>query len=368
MRCISDESPQPQTRLHNSSRLPSLDGWRAVSIVMVLGFHSAFAAGFPVGLKPAFFDYIFNGDLGVRFFFIISGFLITWLMVLETDKSGSVNLKYFYARRFLRILPVYFTFLCVLAGLQVFASTPQSVVSWVGNLTFTRNFTGGAPSSEHLWSLSVEEQFYLIWPAALVLSGAGRNVRPAILILGTVILLAPFFRGMWITGCYPAILAPVFCVDSFFLRFDSLAFGCLCAILLARKRELISEYFKARSWLIVILAVSLIFFSNFLDVWLAIRLGPTLQALGFSFLLLHSVVAPQWGFYRALNWAWVRQIGVLSYSLYIWQQLFWSPPKSLGLSHTWWMGLWIIPLFTVATVSYYGIERPFLELRKRFRG
>ncbi len=367
MRHISGENPQPQTSTTNLSRLPSLDGWRAVSILMVLGFHSTFAAGFPVGLKPPFFDLIFNGDLGVRFFFTISGFLITWLVVLELDQNGSVNLKHFYARRCLRIFPVYFTFLGVLAGLHLFASTGQSVASWIGNLTFTRNFVAGSASSEHLWSLSVEEQFYLIWPTALLLSGAGRKLRTAMLILGAVILLAPVFRGMWITRLYPEILKPVFCANSFFLRFDSLAFGCLCAILLAREREWVGEYLKSRSWLVAILAIALIFFSNFLDPWLIIRLGPTLQALGFSILLLQSVIMPDWGFYRGLNWAWVRQIGVLSYSLYIWQQLFWSPPESLALSRVWWMGLWIIPLFSVASVSYYGIERPFLRLRKRFR-
>ena len=72
------------------SRLPSLDGWRALSILLVLGAHSKFTAGFPPHLE-SLFNLIFDGDLGVRFFFVISGFLITWLMLLEEKHSGRVN-------------------------------------------------------------------------------------------------------------------------------------------------------------------------------------------------------------------------------------------------------------------------------------
>ena len=80
------------------SRLPSLDGWRAVSIAMVLGSHSTFVYGFPDKLTP-FFYWAFDGNLGVRCFFTISGLLITWLMIVENDQTGRVNLRHFYVRR-----------------------------------------------------------------------------------------------------------------------------------------------------------------------------------------------------------------------------------------------------------------------------
>jgi peptidoglycan/LPS O-acetylase OafA/YrhL len=89
--------------------------------------------------------------------------------------------------------------------------------------------------------------------------------------------------------------------------------------------------------------------------------------VGFCILLLHSIVAPEWGFYRVLNWAWVRQIGIWSYSIYIWQQLFWGAPPIWGLGRVWWMGLWAIPLLAVTLISYYGLERPFFTLRSRHR-
>ncbi len=185
------------------SRLPSLDGWRAVSILLVLGFHSSFIQGFPVWLHPAF-GWIFDGNLGVRFFFVISGFLITWLLLQEMNRAGSISLKDFYIRRCLRILPVYFTFLGVLALLQFFGAAKQSSASWIGALTFTRNLFGNDAISGHLWSLSVEEQFYLLWPGIFLLASGGKNLRTTLRVLIFGILLAPFFRALSLTVFYPS--------------------------------------------------------------------------------------------------------------------------------------------------------------------
>jgi peptidoglycan/LPS O-acetylase OafA/YrhL len=359
-----------------SPRLASLDGWRAVAILMVLGNHSTFAAGFPNGLNN-FWIWFFDGGLGVRFFFVISGFLITWLMILERDKNGSVNLREFYIRRCLRILPVYFAFLGVLAVLQLIGFLKQNWISWIGNLTFTKDFFVGDPFSGHLWSLSVEEQFYLVWPSIFILLVRTNKIQLATKVLVFAISIVPFFRLFG--AAYPERFAPLFGIESPLLCFDSLAFGCACAILYARKREAIERHFKTQSVLVVAVALMLILFphivtrleqiqiQNFTLNFVMIEFGNSLQALGFSILLLHSVVAPGWSFYRILNWAWVRQIGILSYSLYIWQQLFWRPPQNWQLNHIWWMGLWIIPLFVVAAISYYGLERPFLKLRNRYR-
>src|ERR1035438_4213326 len=90
-----------------SRKLPSLDGWRAVSIGLVLLAHSSLTRGFPArfhGVSEVFM----LGGLGVRFFFVISGFLITWLLLQEHRRNGRIDLKFFYARRALRILPVCF--------------------------------------------------------------------------------------------------------------------------------------------------------------------------------------------------------------------------------------------------------------------
>jgi peptidoglycan/LPS O-acetylase OafA/YrhL len=158
------------TKTGNQKKLPSLDGWRAVSIALVLIAHSKYAAGFPAMLGSALDGFNANGiapgSLGVRFFFVISGFLITWLLLQEQAKHGVISLKHFYLRRALRILPVYFLYLFVL-GFLTHYSQPAS--DWLTNLTFTTNYFWPPEPTAHLWSLGVEEQFYLLWPGLLVL-------------------------------------------------------------------------------------------------------------------------------------------------------------------------------------------------------
>ena len=346
---------------------------------MVLGYHCTFVQGFPYALALAF-NSIFNGNLGVRFFFIISGFLITWLMLLERDATGSVSLREFYIRRSLRILPVYVFFLGVLAFLDLTGINKQTSAAWIGNLTFTRNslgtFTNGDSLSAHLWSLSVEEQFYLAWPVLFFLLGRKSNDRTILGILVMTILAMCVIRGLNdsafnLGGISFQFLQPVLLWNSL-KNFDSLAFGCASAVLFAHRREMIEPLLKRYALWAAGLGIALVAFP-FISNWLPLKpvaivqLQPALQALGFSILLLHSIVSPDWGFHRMLNHQWIRQVGIWSYSLYIWQQLFWKPPHILGLDHIWWMGAWIIPLFALAIVSYYGLERPFFKLRSRHR-
>src|ERR1035441_7488431 len=225
------------------SLLPSLDGWRAVSIVLVLGGHTIFTAGFPSELR-SLFSWTFDGNLGVRCFFLISGLLITWLLILEHDRTRRVNLWHFYARRALRILPVYFSFLLVIALLAHFTPYHLTGTEWIGNLTFTRNFMGTGFTTDHLWSLSVEAQFYILWPGLFVALGMTGN-RNLLRLLAIPVFLAPLSRVM---GHRPDLLSVGSLLQgySFFNYFDSLAIGCACAILLARRRDWIEGWFRRR--------------------------------------------------------------------------------------------------------------------------
>ena len=376
--------PRPRTAATAVSRLLSLDGWRAVSILMVLGSHDTFVNGFPDAAVPIF-KLFFDGNLGVRFFFVISGFLITWLMLLERDNSGSVNLREFYVRRGLRILPIYCAYLCVLAVLHATGIARESGSAWIGNLTFSRNMMGqafgGDGISAHLWSLSVEEQFYFVWPVFFFLLRKNKD-RLVLAVLCIAILLALARRGIAYCSFSPGILhvciwelCRPFLVVVSIKSFDCLALGCISAILFVHRRAMIEKPLNQFPWASVAAGVALIFFPHYSNslaqkpvlAALADTVGPTLQACGFSILLLQSVLAPDWFCYRPLNWNWVRRIGVWSYSIYIWQQLFWGSPQFLGLNRFWWMGLWIVPLFAVTMASYYGLERPLMKLRSRYR-
>jgi peptidoglycan/LPS O-acetylase OafA/YrhL len=356
----------------SSGRLPGVDGWRAISIAMVLGAHSTAMAGFQSQWYTAF-KWAFDGNLGVRFFFVISGFLITFLMVQEQHKNGSVSLRKFYLRRALRILPVYYAFILVVFGLSWCGRFHQSQTAWLGNLTFTTDFVHAPWTTEHLWSLSVEEQFYVIWPTLFVLLtrfSRGRNL--ACYVLAVPIVVAPVWRAAYYKLWFASLLGRFFGPFTFFGYFDSLAIGCLAAFLLAKYKYELSRLFSARFWLILGSAVTLIAIPHVLARWFrvcgfTVSLGPSFQATGGAILLLMGVLTPRRFWF--LEWPWVQKIGILSYSIYIWQQIFCSPPAAYGLSNAWWLSFpwWLLVVLTVAACSYYGLEKPVMGLRARFR-
>ncbi|WP_395744626.1 acyltransferase family protein [Prosthecobacter sp.] len=364
-----------------TSRLPSLDGWRAISILAVLGSHTKDVAGFPME-NMTFFQHAFDGHLGVRFFFVISGFLITWLMLMEEKKDGSVSLKRFYLRRAVRILPVYLVFLAVLAALQFFTPFHQSLAGWLGNLTFTTNYLHTTHASDHLWSLAVEEQFYLLWPVAFVFFKPQLNLKKCFTIVAVMLIAA--ISGRFILAHTPdssRLLQRVFHQWSFFNNADSLALGCLSAILLARgPRRFIATLQNAVAPVMLTGAglIALPIALHYLPLpgalqsaswFVEVCCGRSIQSAGFALLMLQSVLLSNTGFYKLLNFRPLAQIGVLSYSLYIWQQLFCTHPDAFGLQHVWWMShtFWLLPVIAAACLSYYGLERPLLQLRHRFR-
>ena len=348
-----------------------------MSILLVLGAHSEMAYHGPARWIP-FFRW-FQGEVGVLCFFVISGFLITWLMLVENDRQGRISLKNFYIRRALRILPVFYTFLLTVAALQCFTPWSQSRLEWAGCLTFTQNFIGSQDPTGHLWSLSVEEQFYLLWPLTLVyLIKHGADSRRILRFLAIPVVLAPVCRAL---GYHPATerYLPFLATRSFLNYFDLLAVGCACAFCLAeaRKNGILKNIFYTRRHTILFAGTLLVLIpyvmaefqrSSFILRVFCVTVGRDFEAFGFALLMMQSVLMPDWGIYRTLNWRWVSQIGILSYSLYIWQEIFCTAPEKYGLGQVWWMSFpgWLLTVLIVASISYYGLERPILKLRTRF--
>jgi peptidoglycan/LPS O-acetylase OafA/YrhL len=358
--------------LPKAVRLPTLDGWRAVSIILVLGSHCYYITGIP--LKTAtVFTWLFDGSLGVRFFFVISGFLITWLLLVEQREKGRISRRDFYIRRALRILPVYYAFLAVLLALQALGHFYMDGAAWMGCLTFTTNFVGINSTywtSGHLWSLAQEEQFYLLWPTLFILSGAGRRVSTVACILAVPILLCPVIRVL----AYLKVVIPLLTSGKGLSSCDSIAVGCASAIIFTALRHRIRDFVSSHGTLVWAVGAALILIPYTLARLLLLAvvlvpLGETFQAVGFAILLLHSVSDPRFPLYRALGWRWVSEIGILSYSIYIWQQIFCTKPSAFGMGPVWWMSFpgWIIPAFLTATASFYFLERPLFRLRARFR-
>jgi len=356
-----------------SAKLPSLDGWRAVSITLVLLCHSCFTAGFPAWLNPILIDWLQIGTMGVYFFFVISGFLITYLLLQEQAKHGVISLKHFYLRRALRILPVYFFYLLVLGCLTRY-SQPASV--WLANATFTTNYFLVPEGTAHFWSLGVEEQFYLLWPGILVLVlHRARGANALIKVLVLPLIFVPVLRILACKSWYPHAWYPLFNSASFILNCDALAYGCLAAVLFARRREWLQNFLGKTPLATAVFGLGLILAPAVLQklhlpTRIRVMITGSSWAVGFGLLLLQSVLWPSLKAYRWLNWKWVQHLGVLSYSIYIWQQMFCGTGETIfGVKDAWWTNfpVWLITTLLAAHASYYLLEKPLLGLRARFR-
>lgn len=350
-----------------SSRIPSLDGLRAVSISMVLASHAAISVS-ALANRPLLSYTIFNGNRGVSVFFVISGFLITSLLLKEEQVTGKISTKDFYIRRVFRILPPFWVFLAAVALLWKLGTIETSWASLGIAFTFLRDFVRGDWWTGHSWSLSIEEQFYLLWPAALVLLGRRKSLWTA---LG-LIVAAPAIRvlsHMLITGKSGSIENFMF-----HMRVDSLMFGCALAMVyktqwFARIAERILK------WPIMLAALGFFsFVSGYLNYrfqgYYMLPFGYTLESIAISYLLLYFVTKPASMGGRLLNAKPLVHAGLISYSLYLWQQLFLTP--SLQAPNHWSASILgtfpfnLLATFLAAELSWQLVEKPALKLRRRF--
>src|ERR1017187_2106620 len=164
---MSKEQTGPAPEL---TRIPSLDGLRALSIFLVVSLHTLQRYGLHHHVGLGWYA-LFNGGSGGSIFFVISGFLITSLLLQEHRKRGSISLPGFYLRRAFRILPPLYFYIGVIILLGVAGRMALNRNDLISSIFFFHNFTEGATmwAVEHLWSISVEEQFYLVRPVVLFL-------------------------------------------------------------------------------------------------------------------------------------------------------------------------------------------------------
>jgi peptidoglycan/LPS O-acetylase OafA/YrhL len=342
----------PATKI--SGRLPSLDGLRAVSICLVLLWHMHSEDAVP---GTNFFSYYY-GTLGVQIFFVISGFLITWLLLDEEAKTGSVSLKSFYARRGLRIIPVQIAYLAVLALLGRTTEFHWSSCQILTAITYTKNFGCQTWPDAHLWSLSVEEQFYLLWPPLLVLATRRTAVAVALTLIGVFPLLRAILHATHISSFAGLVF------------FDNLMIGCVAAIIAYRASKVVGRcvsWQPARLRTAAVLAMVAMneLQNHFLLGILTVPFAYTIQALCAAYLICSYVFNRSGIGYTFLNSRPVVYVGMLSYSLYIWQQLFFSRPQVFGFESstilTFPLNLALIIVTAIA--SYHLLELPLVRLR-----
>jgi peptidoglycan/LPS O-acetylase OafA/YrhL len=316
-------------------RIPSLDGLRALSILLVVVGHIA-----NEGYAPAFLKQY--AGLGVRVFFVISGYLITTILQQEHERTSSISLRKFYIRRAYRIFPAALFFMLVV--FVVYWRSLRWYEMWMALLYVVNYFPVRPWVIGHLWSLSVEEQFYLLWPSVLK-----KWYRHRVLILLGVITFSPIFTaGLFYLKWYEKVGSNTLPTVA-----DGLAAGCLVAIFATRWPKI----GKSLAGILVAAVIAIPLFdanSATRTLFLLFVLHPVLNA-AIGGILIHVVKNP----YRILNCAPVVWLGQISYSLYLWQQPFTNPDASHRLPVLYAM----LAAIGMASISYYLIERPVLRYR-----
>jgi peptidoglycan/LPS O-acetylase OafA/YrhL len=337
-----------------SGRIPSLDGLRALSISLVLFSHCAGTRFFPSFVL--FRQEI--GHLGVRIFFVISGFLITTILLKELEDTGRISLKWFYLRRALRIFPAAYTYIGVLFFLTAMGWLTLETRDFIHAVTYTVNYEKAIPRLiVHLWSLSVEEQFYFLWPAVLLLAGRRRGLRIAAGVLAAApvlrILTLVFFPSMqWTEG------------PSFQANVDALAAGCVLAGIrdwLGSKPAYL-DFLRSPVFLIVPVTVAAAFFGQYAASIPFETLSFSAMNIGIALCIDRSVRFESDFVGKVLNWEPLVFVGVLSYSIYVWQRPFLNNNSTSPIS---WFPLNLVLTAIFALSSYYMVEKPCLDLRKR---
>jgi peptidoglycan/LPS O-acetylase OafA/YrhL len=355
----------PKSLPVKEQRIPYIDGLRAYSILCVMFAHTRGDGWNPVAWSVGA-PLLADGQLGVRIFFVISGFLITTLLLNEYDRKGKISIRAFYERRVARIFPAFYLYIgvilvCTLVGIM---SVPLTV--FIASSTFTWNFIhfyrhvivpDDSVVLTHFWTLSIEEQFYLVWPSCLVFLGLRRSMRVAI--AGAIAL--PLLRLFTFLNLHTGTLRNA--IESRFVQ-DLILMGVLAAFAVragALERLRQNRFRAAVPWI----SAAILFLLN---PWLSSMgelpfsgcLVPSLQGIA-TVLLIFWLLSGKGGILRSFLESWpMVQLGLLSYSLYIWHVLF-----------TLWHGMrWIrfpwnlLAPLPVAVLCYWCWELP---MRKRIR-
>jgi len=330
----TDERNQP------SHRIPTLDGWRGIAILLVLIDHVQLMLF--QGPDPGH-EWLRPGAHGVTLFFVLSGYLITSRLLCEEK----IDLRAFYIRRFFRLMPCAWAYLLALAVVgavvhaKIIGSDAWSCIFFIRNY-IPNHETASTMRTGHFWSLSLEEQFYLAWPPLLALLSRKRSF----VLAGAGILACAIFRFFhWqqYSGGFMNLRTEV--------RIDALLFGCIFALVLQRS--------ELRQWLadrsVLILAVASPLALRYIYSYHA--LIPAAESAILTLIVVCTSLRPSCLLSRALEWKHLKLLGLISYSLYVWQQ------GMLFISHAEPYGALFLPL--VAIMSYSLIERPSIEYGRR---
>lgn len=330
------------------THMPTLDGWRGVAILCVIVSHSVYRAeSAPNSVVGLILFHL--GAQGVALFFAISGFLITTLLLRETEEGG-IRLEAFYIRRVFRILPAAFAYLLTLVLLSRIGMIELKHGEILASALFANNYWPERSwLTAHFWSLSIEEHFYFIWPSVLAFLGRSRAVWFAI-----VVAIATAVWRFW--GF--KIDLNVHAIQRTDMRLDAFMYAGLCAIMLHEGKLLHLFNWK---WLTLTSTVVLAIVYGAAIIWPDLRnLKEVAQAVVMPVIVVSTVQQPFNTIGRILEMSWLKWVGNISYSLYLWQELFLTDSFPGG------MLVKVAVLFICAWLSYIMIENPFRRLARTF--
>ncbi len=356
-------STRPKPKLKADFEIPSLDGIRAVAFLIVFVAHAGLGEWFP-------------GGFGVTVFFFLSGYLITTLLRMELVQRGSVSFRAFYLRRVLRILPPFYTVLTFAVLLTLAGALPGSLqlrpvlaqyLHFANYWIIGHGYEGQAAGTGVYWSLAVEEHFYLLFPLVFVLCQRwfpGQR-RTQALFLYALCGLALVWRLALVFDLGASIDRTYMASDT---RMDSILLGCALAV---GANPVLDQPALSdgtwRNWLLPLGIAGLLLSFLVRGPWFRESLRYTIQGLALTPIFVVAIRCPAFGPFKALNWKWVKYIGLLSYSLYLvhhvvlfgleshWPALHFLVRGGLAL------GISIV----IAGAIRFAIEVPCARLRKR---
>jgi peptidoglycan/LPS O-acetylase OafA/YrhL len=342
---------------------PALDGLRGISILAVIGFNSHLS-------------WLRGGFVGVDVFFVLSGFLITALLVQEHSRISRIRIKDFYMRRAVRLLPALFVLILFCIAYALLFQAPESASVTLKGVLYTLFYVAnwaqippsppGIGALSHAWSLSVEEQFYIVWPLVLLVL-LKLKIRGLVFAVLTIFIATSIFLNVWFWHTGVPHLRMYFGTDT---RANEILIGCVVALLLCwgvlKDTERLKWILHAASILCVgTLFISFISYRHneaFVYNGGFVLISAATGLLIIDVLLFPSIIS------RCLEFAPLVWIGKVSYGLYLWHFPVFEVSRKLlegridPVPH---QVVGFITTLLVAAASYYLLEQPLLRLKRR---
>lgn len=350
--------------------VPALDGLRGIAVLLVMMYHLD-------SLIPQLYPFVKGGFLGVDVFFVLSGFLITSILIKEYELTNKIFLKNFYVRRFLRLAPAFWLFLICLFFIDLIVLPTNQNSNSINpyNLFFSFFYLmnwyaaispGMTGSLNHTWSLAIEEQFYIIWSLVIYkFFSEGKTRKQLVRFTTLTALLLIICRGLR-AGMGVDPYALYYSTDT---RIDALLIGCLASMIFSWQ-SIPNDFYQTKlfnsiAFSAIVLALLILFNFTYLD---PILYYAPLSIFAFSIAIIilwlstrENTLIHQFMENKTLRW-----IGVISYGLYLWHFVMFEFAKK-SFDSIWFQAFGgIILAFLVSAISYYLVEKPFLKLKEKF--